>query len=378
LKRHNATLTGFELRSKVTSDGQLVLGLEEVTLTAPGPEEVIVAMQAAPIHPTDVALLLGGADLSTMCAGGTAQRPSLSATVTASRMAAMKTRLDQSLPVGFEGAGTVVRAGEQARALLGSKVALFGGAMYARYRKIAAQECTLLPEGASAADGAAMIVNPLTALSMVENMRRENHRAMVHTAAASSLGQMLVKICSADGIELVNVVRSAAQVELLRSIGARHVVDSSSSRFLEELTDAIAATGATLAYDAIGGGHMASTLLRAMEDAVNRNSNTYHRYGSPTLKQVYIYGALDMAPTVIDRSIGMAWSIGGFLLMPFLQKIGKSAEATLRERIARELKTTFASRYTATISLAEVIKPEVIERFAKRATGEKFLVDPSR
>jgi NADPH:quinone reductase-like Zn-dependent oxidoreductase len=371
-------LTGLELRSTVSSDGNLTLHLEPVTLPAPGPDEVIVRVEAAPINPSDLGLLLGPADVATLQSGGSADRPTLTGAIPPARMGMMKPRLDQSLPVGNEGAGTVVQAGENVAGLLGKKVGMIGGAMYAQYRKIAARDCIPLPEGASAADGASMFVNPLTALSMVETLRMEGHKALVHTAAASNLGQMLNRICLADGVPLVNVVRSDAQARILRDIGAKYIVDSSAPDFREQLTDAIAETGATLAFDAIGGGRLVNAILHAMEAAANRNATEYSRYGSSTFKQVYIYGALDLAPTELDRGYGFAWGVSGFLLTPFLIKLGMEGAMRLRARVAAELTTTFASNYTATISLPEALDPEVVAAYAKKATGEKYLIDPTR
>lgn len=371
-------LTGLELRSTVSNDGNLTLSLEPVTLAAPGPDEVIVRVEAAPLNPSDLGLLLGPADMATLKAGGTADHPTLTAAIPSARMPAMKPRLDQSMAVGNEGAGTVVLAGENVAGLLGKKVGMLGGAMYAQYRKIAARDCIVLPEGATAADGASMFVNPLTALSMVETLRMEGHKALVHTAAASNLGQMLNRICIADGVSLVNIVRSEAQAQILRDIGARYIVDSSAPDFREKLTDAIAETGATLAFDAIGGGKIVNTILHAMEAAANRTATAYSRYGSSTWKQVYVYGMLDTSPMELDRGYGLAWGVSGFLVTPFLMKLGLEGTLRLRARVAAELTTTFASHYTNTISLAEALDPKVVEAYAKKATGEKYLIDPSR
>lgn len=371
------TLTGLELRSKVTSGGELQLSLEEVTVPAPGPDEIVVQMQAAPLNPSDLGLLLGPADLTAMKAGGTADRPTLTAPIPPQRMAMMKPRLDESMAVGNEGSGLVVRAGANAQHLLGKLVGMVGGAMYTQYRTMSAMGAMPLPEGATAADGASMFVNPLTALAMVETMRREGYKALVHTAAASNLGQMLNKICLKDGVDLVNIVRNAEQAAILRGIGARIVVDSSSDNFRAELTDAIAETGAMLAFDAVGGGKLANTILHAMEAAANRTATAYSRYGSSTWKQVYIYGMLDTGPTELDRGYGLAWGVSGFLLTPFLMKIGVEEAMKLRQRVSDELNTTFASRYTATVSLAESLKPEIVAAYAKKATGEKYLIDPS-
>lgn len=371
-------LTGLELRSTVSSDGKLTLSLEPVTLAAPGPDEVIVRVEAAPINPSDLGLLLGPADPATATAGGTADSPVLTAAIPAARMGAMKPRLDQSMAVGNEGAGTVVLAGENVAGLLGKKVGMLGGAMYAQYRKLNARDCIVLPDGATAADGASMFVNPLTALSMVETLRMEGHKALVHTAAASNLGQMLNRVCIADGVPLVNIVRSEAQAAILREIGAKYIVDSSAPDFREKLTDAIAETGATLAFDAIGGGKIVNAILHAMEAAINRTATAYSRYGSSTWKQVYVYGMLDTAPMELDRGYGLAWGVSGFLVTPFLMKLGMEGTLRLRARVAAELTTTFASSYTATISLAEALDPKMVAAYARRATGEKYLIDPSR
>jgi NADPH:quinone reductase-like Zn-dependent oxidoreductase len=369
-------LTGLELRSTVT-DGALTLNLVEVTLDPPGPDEMIVRVEASPINPSDLGLLLGPADLTTMQAGGTPDRPTLTAAIPPQRMAMMAARLDQSMPVGNEGAGTVVQAGENAAHLIGRKVGMIGGGMYTQYRKLRLSDCIPLPEGASAADGASMFVNPLTALGFTETMKAEGHKAIVHTAACSNLGQMLNKICLADGIPLVNVVRSAEQAEILRGIGATHIVDSSAPDFEATLADAIAETGATLGFDAIGGGKIAGQILNAMEVAANRTAAGYSRYGSTTYKQVYIYGMLDVGPTILNRAFGMAWGLGGWLLTPFLVKAGMETALRLRQRVADELTTTFASKYTATISLADTLKPEIVEAYQRKTTGEKYLIDPS-
>ncbi|HET6970651.1 MAG TPA: zinc-binding dehydrogenase, partial [Phenylobacterium sp.] len=336
--------------------------------------------EASPINPSDLGLLLGPADLSTAKASGSADRPVLSAQVPARLMRMVAARLDESLPVGNEGAGTVVAAGPDpaAQALLGKTVAFVGGAMYAQYRTAKAADVLPLPAGATAVDGASCFVNPLTALGMVETMRREGHTALVHTAAASNLGQMLNKVCLKDGVQLVNIVRNAAQAKILTDIGAKHVLDSTAPDFMEALTDALEATGATLAFDAIGGGKLVSQILTAMEAAANRKGGGYSRYGSAVHKQVYIYGGLDTGPTELVRSYGMAWGVGGWLLTPFLMKAGPAEVQRLRQRVADELKTTFASHYTAEISLAETLKPEVIARYNAKTTGEKFLINPNK
>ena len=372
-----SAMTGLELRTTVSEAGELTLDLVEQQVADPGPDDVVVQVQAAPINPSDLGLLLGPADLSTMQASGTPDRPVLKMRVPHSAMPAMAPRLGQSMPVGNEGAGTVVRAGTNARDMLGRLVGMSGGAMYTQLRTLPARACTILPDGAAAADGASMFVNPLTALAMVETMRREGHRALVHTAAASNLGQMLNRICIADGIGLVNVVRSAGQVKILRDLGAAHVLDSNEAGFPGALENAIAATGATIAFDPIGGGDLPNTILHAMEAAANRTATAYSRYGSSVFKQVYIYGWLGQGPTVIDRGFGFAWSVGGFLLTPFLAKIGQDEVARLRERVRNELTTTFASHYTQTISLRDALNPGIVAAYVRKATGEKYLIDPS-
>ncbi len=374
----DAALAGLELRSTVTGDGVLRLDLEQVTAPEPGPDEVIVRVEASPINPSDLGLLIGPADLSTMRATGTPDRPGLAFTVPQASMPAMSARLGQSMPVGNEGAGTVVRAGANMQPMLGKRVGMLGGAMYTQFRTLPAHGCIALPDGASAADGASMFVNPLTALAMVETMRREGHRALVHTAAASNLGQMLNRICLADGIGLVNVVRSQQQAGILRGIGAAHVIDSSAPDFAARLTDAVAETGATIAFDAVGAGQLPNTILHAMEAAANRQATEYSRYGSSTFKQVYIYGWLGgNEPTVIDRNYGFAWAVSGFLLTPFLARIGREAVQALRNRVRDELTTTFASHYTRTISLRDALQPDVVAAYVRKATGEKYLIDPS-
>jgi hypothetical protein len=338
---------------------------------------VLVRIEGSPINPSDLGLLLGAADMSTAKAGA---GPVLTATVPQPFMRAMAGRLEQSMPVGNEGAGVVVAAGSDpaAQALLGKLVAGIGGAMYAQYRTLKAADVLPLPPRASAADGASCFVNPLTALGMVETMRREGHTALVHTAAASNLGQMLNRICLKDGVQLVNIVRSAEQAKILADIGATHVVDSTAEGFLDDLTKALVDTGATLAFDAIGGGKLAGQILGAMEVAANQRATVYSRYGSSVHKQVYIYGGLDTSPTVLNRSYGMAWGLGGWLLTPFLMKIGAAEGQKLRQRVADELKTTFASHYTAEIGLAEVLDPKVAAAYNRRATGEKYLINPNK
>ncbi|MGA8392085.1 MAG: zinc-binding dehydrogenase [Burkholderiaceae bacterium] len=371
---------GLQLRSLVKPDGELELSLISVDTPAPAPDEVVVRIEATPINPSDIGLLFGAADLSTTKVAGTPANPVVTARIPERLMKSMAARVGQSLPVGNEGAGVVVAAGASApaQALLGKTVAVLGGAMYAQYRTIKADQCLVLPEGTLPAEGASCFVNPLTALGMVETMRREGHKALVHTAAASNLGQMLNRICLKDGIGLVNIVRKPEQAALLKGMGAKHVCDASAPKFMEDLTQALVDTGATIAFDATGGGRLAGQILTCMEAALNRTATEYSRYGSTTHKQVYIYGGLDTGPTEFVRNFGFAWGMGGWLLFPFLQRIGAEAAQALRQRVAAELKTTFASSYTKEISLAEALQLEAIAAYGQRATGAKYLINPGK
>ena len=372
--------TGLQLRSTVTKDGVLELGLARVPVSEPKADEVVVRVEASPINPSDLGVLLAGADVSTAKASATSEGPAVTAEIPKAALRSVTGRIGQSLPVGNEGAGVVVAAGasKEAQAVLGETVAILGGAMYAQYRTVKASQCLLLPPGTTPADGASCFVNPLTALGMVETMRVDGHSALVHTAAASNLGQMLNKLCIADDIGLVNIVRKREQVDLLKAIGAKHVVNSDVSTFMEELTEALAATGATLAFDAIGGGKLASQILSCMETAASRTAKEYSRYGSTVHKQVYVYGGLDRGPTELTRNFGMAWDIGGWLLTGFLQRIGAERAQKLRERVAAEIKTTFASHYTKEVSLAEALRLEEIAVYSKQATGQKYLINPNK
>jgi NADPH:quinone reductase-like Zn-dependent oxidoreductase len=376
----NGTATALELRSLIRKNGELELSLVRVPVPEPGPDEVLVKVEASPINPSDLGLLVGPADMSKAKSTGSGEGVVVRASVPSAALPFLAARLDQSMPVGNEGAGTVVKAGssEAAQALKGKTVSMVGGAMYAQYRLKKVSDCQPLPDGTTAAEGASWFVNPLTALGMTETMKREGHKALVHTAAASNLGQMLNRICLKDGIGLVNIVRNEAQAKLLRGIGAKHVVDSTSPNFTEELTQALVETGATIAFDAIGGGKLASQILTSMEMALNKTATTYSRYGSTTHKQVYIYGGLNTGPIELTRNYGQAWGVGGWLLTPFLQKIGRPEQVRLRERVVKGLKTTFASHYTQVISLPEVLDLKNIAVYNKRATGEKFLINPNK
>lgn len=364
---------GRSLRSTITSDGALQLRLVEEPIPEPTGSQVLVQVEATPINPSDLGVLLGPADPATLEAAA----DGLDGRVPERILPLLRDRLDRALPVGNEGAGTVVAAGPDASDLTGRRAALIGGAMWSGYRLVDAAAVIPLPDDVTAAEGAALFVNPMTALSMVETMRAENHTALVHTAAASNLGKMLVKICRADGVGLVNIVRSAEQGTTLRELGAEHVVDSSLPDFAERLAEAVAATGATLAFDAVGGGTLAGDILAAME----RNAEPTDRwtpYGSNVHKQVYIYGSLDMSPTSIHRTFGLRWSVGGYLLTDALGRLGPETIETMRDRVLAELKTTFASAYAQTIGLKDVLDLRHLATFARRSTGTKYLIDPSR
>ena len=372
--------SGLQLRSLLKKSGELELSLVSVPTPEPAEDEVVVRVEATPINPSDLGLLIGPADMSAAQVGGSKDSPVITAKMPEAAIRMMAARLDQSLPVGNEGAGTVVKTGssDAAKALMGKTVSIIGGAMYTQYRVLKVRDVMELPAGTTAADGASWFVNPLTALGMTETMRRENHKALVHTAAASNLGQMLNKICIKDGIGLVNIVRSQEQADILKKIGAKHIVDSAAPSFMDDLTNALVETGATIAFDAIGGGKLASQILTAMEIAANKTAKEYSRYGSNVFKQVYIYGSLDTRPTELTRAFGLTWSVSGWLLTPFLQKIGPAEIGRLRQRVASELKTTFASHYTKVVSLQEVLDPANIAVYNKRSTGEKFLINPNK
>lgn len=367
--------TGLQLFSTVTDAGRLELSLKHVPVPAPGDDDVIIRIEATPINPSDLGLLLGVADTSQLSVEGDVT----SAPIPPKLLRMVAARQGKPMPVGNEGAGRVVAAGASpaAQALLGKTVSLAGGQMYAQYKLARARDCMLLPDGMSAEQGASSFVNPLTTLGMIGTMRREGFEALIHTAAASNLGQMLVKLTQAEGIALVNIVRSPAQADLLRSIGAKHVVDSTAPDFVAALTAAITETGAFLAFDAIGGGRLANQILQAMEAAAVARDPGFSVYGSTQKKQVYIYGGLDTGPTELTRGFGMAWGVGGWLLTPYLQAAGPQEVARIRQYVVDHLKDIFASHYTARITLREVLQPDNIARYNKRATGEKFLITPN-
>ena len=372
--------TYLQMFSTITDAGEMRLELLEKPTPQPETNQVLVRIEATPINPSDLGVMFGLSDMANAKSSGAGNDTVLTATVSPQGLKAMKARLGQALAVGNEGAGTVVATGdsELAKSLEGKIVAVMGGGMYGQYRCVDAASCLPLLEGHTAKDGASSFVNPLTALSMIETMKLEEHSALVHTAAASNLGQMLVRICQADGVELVNIVRKEEQATLLRDMGAKYVVNSSSDSFMADLTDAIHTTGATLGFDATGGGSLASSILTCMEAAAARTPGGYSIYGSIKHKQVYLYGGLDTAATVLNRGYGMAWGVGGWLLPNFLAKAGMEVAARLRTRVANELKTNFASHYSDEISLSEALQAETVQRYVMKQTGEKFLICPQK
>ena len=370
--------TYLQMLSTISKEGQLRMELVEKPMPTPAADQVVIKIEATPINPSDHGVMFGWTDMSGCSSNGSGKDTVLSAPVSKQGMGIMKARIGQSLPVGNEGAGSVVAAGESeaAQALMGKTVAALSGQMYAQYVCLPAASCLPLLPGNTAKDGASSFVNPLTALSFVENMRMEDHSAIVHTAAASNLGLMLNKICQADGVELVNIVRRQEQVDILKGLGAKYIVNSSADSFMTDLTDAIHETGATLGFDATGGGQLGSDILAAMEAAAARTPGAYSIYGSIKHKQVYLYGALDTSPTTLTRGYGMAWGVGGWLMPNFLAKAGMEVGNRLRMRVAKELTTTFASHYTDEISLSEALDAQTVKKYNAKSTGQKFLICP--
>ena len=374
--------TSKEIRSTVTSDGTVEISIVNTAMPVPSENEVLIKVEAAPINPSDLALLISfAADLDNIEFSGEDETPKTTIKIRPGLMAALKGRVDQPMSAGNEGAGIVVGAGEKAAALIGKTVGVAGGSMYSQYRCAPASSCLVMDEGITSTEAASSFVNPLTALAFVETMKMENHAALINTAAASNLGQMLVKICKNDGIPLVNIVRKPEQVKILKDLGAEYICDTSQLDFMKDLVEAIISTGATLGFDATGGGNegkLPGQILAAMEIAANKTAKEYSRYGSDVYKQVYIYGGLDPTPTVLNRSFGLQWGLGGWLLTPMIGRIGMERFAEMRQRVVKEIKTTFASHYTQEISLEDMLQPDIIKAYAKQGTGAKYLVNPHK
>ena len=371
-----------EIRSTVTSEGTIEISIVKTDKPQPSEDEVLIKVEACPINPSDLGLLISfAADLDTVSVSGSGNATVAKMKIHEGLMKQMKPRLGKSMKVGNEGGGVVEDAGAKFKHLIGKTVGLAGGAMYSRYRCVKASSCLVMNDDTTTTEAASSFVNPLTALGFIETMKLENHSALINTAAASALGQMLVKICKADSIPLINIVRKSEHVDLLKTLGAKHICNTGDSEFLNKLVDAIVETGATLGFDATGGGNegkLVGQMLSAMEIAANKTATQYSRYGSDTYKQVYIYGGLDQSPTVLNRSFGMQWGLGGWLLTPWIGKFGMETFQKMRQRVADEIKTTFVTNYTKTISFQEMLQPDIIKKYAKQATGEKYLVSPHK
>ena len=368
-----------QIRSEVTKEGKLLIYVESTEMPEPKEDEVLIRIEASPINPSDLGLLIGPADVSSMSVSGEGESAVVTMDIPEGLLRMLETRLDQSLPVGNEGGGVVVKAGSKdLEDLVGKTVGVAGGSMYSQYRCVNAASCFVMHEGVTSAESASCFVNPLKALGMVETMRLENHSALVHTAAASNLGKMLIKICRDEDVPLVNIVRKEEHVDMLNSLGAKFVCNSNKETFMQDLVGALVKTGATIGFDATGGGKLSGQILTAMEVAANQTATEYNRYGSNTFKQVYIYGGLDRSPTTLNRAFGFSWGLGGWLLTPFIGRIGPERFEELKQKVADEIKTTFASHYTKEISLEEVLQPENINVYSKQATGEKYLVNPNK
>jgi len=375
-------LKSKEIRSEITSEGKLNLSIVTSDVPTPGDDDVLIKVEASPINPSDLGLLISfAADLDSISSQGSGEDTVTTMGIHPGLMQSMKPRIDKSMKVGNEGGGVIIDAGKNVKNLIGKTVGVAGGAMYSQYRCLPAMSCLVMNEGTTSVEAASSFVNPLTALGFTETMKLENHTALVHTAAASNLGQMLVKICLADDIPLVNIVRKEEHVELLKKLGAKYICNTSDENFMKNLIDCLVETGATLGFDATGGGNegkLAGQILSAMEIAANKNATEYSRYGSDTYKQVYIYGGLDPTPTVLNRSFGLSWGLGGWLLTPFIGRVGTEKFQEMRERVAKEITTTFASSYTKEVSLEEMLEPDAIKTYAKQATGTKYLVTPHK
>ena len=368
-----------QLRSLVKSCGELELSIRESEIAPLKENEVLLKVEAAPINPSDLALLLAYADISKADLSGTDSNPLVTAPINPKLMRALAPRIDKSMSAGNEGAGTVIAAGksDEAQALMGKTVAGLGPPMYSEYRTLKVHQCLEMPPGVSSRQAAACFVNPLTAMGMVETMHLEGFSGLVHTAAASNLGQMLQKICLLDNVPLVNIVRKPEQEKILKGIGAAHVCDSSKDTFEVDLQNAIFQTEAYIGFDATGGGRLPNDILAAMERAANAVSVEFNRYGSTQHKQVYIYGGLERSDTILKRSYGMQWGLAGWLLTPFLQKIGRERTAQLRQRVANEITTTFKSNFSREVSMAGALTAEALETYSQQSTGQKYLINPS-
>jgi NADPH:quinone reductase-like Zn-dependent oxidoreductase len=357
------------------ADGSLMLAIAEVPVAQPAGSEVVIALEAVPVNPSDLMTMLATAGP----ANARRENGEVMLRVEPKPLEARKRRIGQPLAVGLTGAGTVIAAGEQAEDLIGRRVSAISmtRGSFGEYLTLDRAACAPLPDAVSCRDAADVFCNPMTVMAMVEEVKLAGQRAMIHTAAASNLGQMLVRVCAEDGIELVNVVRRAEQADLLRGMGARYVVNSTEPTFAKDLAAAVCATGATIAFDAIGGGDMAGTLHRAMEEAEAAKMPAYSPYGSPTPKHVHIYGYLDRSPTVLDvDAYGMQWNVGLWFQGATLAKVSQERVGALLGRVIAGLNGPFASHFAHVVSLDQMLDPEVMAGYARQATGEKYLIDP--
>ena len=366
--------TGQQLFTTLTADGKLTLELSEESFPEPTGNQVLVKMEAAPINPSDLAILTSAADFE----NAEYSPGKVVANMPEPFLTGQKNRHGQRLPAGNEGAGTVVATGDSdmAKALMGQRVACVPGNAYSQYAIADAMMCLPLGDHSSEA-GASSFVNPMTALGFVETARMEGHDAIVHLAAASNLGQMLNKICQEDGMKLVNIVRKQEHVDLLKSQGATYVVNSSDDDYMKQLRAAIAETGAFLGFDPIGGGTSTDGVLKAMEQVAASQMDEYSRYGSNQDKKMYQYGRLNLTePTILTPSYGLQWCVAGWLLTPFLAKAGMETVVKMRTRVQQNLGTTFASSYKAKVDLEGMLTKDAILDYRQMKTGEKFLFMP--
>lgn len=365
------TFTGKQLTTQLDADGTLTLQLNDKTWDAPKAGQVLVKIEASPINPSDLGLLFASADTD----NAVYTPGKIVAKMPDNATRAMKARHGMAMPVGNEAAGIVVAAGEGAEHLMGKRIACVPGSAYGTYAYAEAQMAFPVDDSVTAEQAASSFVNPMTALGFTETMKLEGYTGIVHAAAASNLGQMLVKICLEDNIPLVNIVRSDEQVKLLKDLGATHVLNMTDADFMPKLIDAIAETKAMLGFDPIGGGTLAGQILTAMEAAASRGA-AFSRYGSSEPKKVYIYGALDIGPTILNRAFGLTWDLAGWLLTPFMMKAGMEIVGRMRMRVMKDLTTTFASHYSMRGSLEDMLTKEAVSVYNARRTGEKYLAVP--
>lgn len=373
-KRDKAMSTkGKQLFTTLESNGTLTVAIEDVTFPDPTGNQVLVKMEAAPINPSDLAILTSAADLE----NADYSPGKFVATMPEPFNTGSKARHGLKLPAGNEGAGTVVATGDgdMAKALMGQRVACVPGNAYSQYCIADARMCLPLGDH-TAEDGASAFVNPMTALGFAENAKMDKQNAILHTVGASNLGQMLTRICKEDGLALVNIVRKDAQVELLKELGSTHVVNSSDDDFMNQLRTAIDDTDAFYGFDPIGGGKAVDTAFKAMEQVAVTKMTEYSRYGSNQQKRMFIYGRLDVSPTILTPSYGFGWTLSGWLLFPFLQAVGMEVAARMRKRVLENLTTTFASSYKKRVNLEEMLTKDAVTDYRAMRTGEKYLVTP--